>query len=284
MARKLTKAAKEAQTLLVWLETLELPTRVINALRRDLEVVTGEREGEEGSGVLAGYDQTRFIEELYRPRGGQIGQVPAVAKSAIETLRTAIPALDSADSTSASSDGTTPPQAEKEPAVAVDAATKSDETPQEGAPQAAVSEPNSVGALTDATPEVAQESGEAEPAPVETPVATPRRRGRPRRAEAAPKADEESGEPPVVPTRRRGRAPRSEVAPVTTAAATTADRRAAQSAAVPLAEAPALVQTPPVPSSGADPSFAKLLQLWHELHPQGQRAAMRYMVALLAER
>lgn len=283
MARKRTKAAKEAQTLLVWLETLELPTRVINALRRDLEVVTGEREGEDGSGVLAGYDQTRFIEELYRPRGGQVGKVPSVAKSAIETLRATIPAPSSADSVSASSDGTTPPQGEEEPAVAADTGIESDEAPQESAPEAVVSESNSEGALTQATPEVTQETGEAEPAPVETPVATPRRRGRPRRVEATPKADEEPGEPSVVPTRRRGRAPRSDVAPVITAAATTADRRTTQPAAS-LTEAPVLVQTPPVPSSGGDPSFAKLLQLWHELHPQGRRAAMHYMAALLVER
>jgi hypothetical protein len=32
-----------------------------------------------------------------------------------------------------------------------------------------------------------------------------------------------------------------------------------------------------------DPSFAALLGLWQELHPQGRRAAMHYMVELLGE-
>jgi hypothetical protein len=97
MARRRTKAAKQAQALLGWLEGLGLPTRVINALRRDLEVITGEREGEEGSGVLAGLDQARFTEELYQPRGGQVGKVPTVAKGAIDALRATIPAPVSGD-------------------------------------------------------------------------------------------------------------------------------------------------------------------------------------------
>ena len=87
MARRRTKAAREAQALLVWLETLDLPARVLNALRRDLEGITGAREGADGSGVLAGLDQARFGAELYQPRGGQVGAVPLIAASAIETLR-----------------------------------------------------------------------------------------------------------------------------------------------------------------------------------------------------
>ena len=83
MAPRRTKAAKQAQTLLVWLESLDLPARVLGALRRDLEVITGEREGEEGAGVLAGFDQARFTDELYQKRGGQVGKVPSVAASAI---------------------------------------------------------------------------------------------------------------------------------------------------------------------------------------------------------
>jgi len=118
MPRKRTKAAKQAQALLVWLESLGLPTRVLNALRRDLETITGERAGEDGSGVLAGLDQAQFTEQLYRPRGGQVGQVPTVAKSAIEALRAAIPAPVSGDSNEAAQ----PPQ---------DAAPERAETAQE---------------------------------------------------------------------------------------------------------------------------------------------------------
>ncbi len=67
MARKLTKpTVKQAQTLLDWLVSLNLPTRVINALRRDLEVVMGQREGGDGRGVLAGFDPARFTGECWQ--------------------------------------------------------------------------------------------------------------------------------------------------------------------------------------------------------------------------
>jgi hypothetical protein len=189
MARKRTKAAKQAHVLLVWLEGLGLPTRVINALRRDLEVITGEREGEKGAGVLAGFDQARFTEELYQPRGGQIGKVPTVAKGAIDALRAAIPAPVSGDSIEAAQEAQ---GAEAAPeSAAATQPTESDDVSANASQEGDEPAPESVEVMQEAMPEVAGAAPTdaadkqptdaalaAPPEPANTP-ATPKRRGRP---------------------------------------------------------------------------------------------------------
>jgi|GEM_PF-3166220 len=294
MARKRTKVAKQAQTLLVWLESLDLPTRVINALRRDLEVVTGEREDEDG-GVLAGFDQTRFIEELYQKRGGQIGKVPSVAASAIEALRAAIPAPVSADEQNAEQ----PAQGVE---AAAEAAPEGTETPQEAtAPEeidAAAAAPGvhkavDAGASPEGVVEAAKPPADAAPAAViEQAKASraPKRRGRPPRAAVDLVIAEEPAGVLAAPAKRRGRPRRDEVAsegpaesPLRTrrARVTAARDAAPQAPAAPPAETPAPALNVPAAPSAADPSFDVLLRLWRELHPHGQRAAMHFMADLL---
>lgn len=302
MARRRTKAAKQAQALLDWLDGLELPTRVINALRRDLEVVTGEREGEDGAGVLAGFDQAQFTEELYRPRGGQVGKVPTVAKGAIDTLRAVIPAPVSDDSIEAAllAQGA---EATSETPESVEL-THGDETPADAAPERIEAMQEAMPEVADAAPADAQEAaptGMAEviveaaeppadiapedaPEPAEAP-APPRRRGRPPRAAAGAADASEASEAPMAPAKRRGRPPRDKAASETAAELPPRTRRARVAAALNASQqvtAPAA----PVPTSAPverppDPSFVALLKLWHELHPQGQRAAMHYMAGLL---
>lgn len=290
MARKRTKAARQAQTLLVWLESLELPTRVINALRHDLEVVTGEREDEDG-GVLAGFDQARFTEELYQKRGGQVGRVPSVAASAIEALRAAIPAPVSGDVSE-------PPEETRGDEEVADTVAETTETPQEGAApeliDAAVAAPDGqeeapVAAAPEAD-EAAEPPADAAPAAITGQVEaspTPKRRGRPPRAVA----DEAAAAVPVdvtpVPTRRPGRPRRDEVASEAAGELPPRTRRARVAAAhdaaqqVPAPEAPPPSPTEPAAPTAADPSFDVLLRLWRELHPQGRRAAMHFMADLL---
>jgi len=65
------------------------------------------------------------------------------------------------------------------------------------------------------------------------------------------------------------------LAPAPTAPA--AELRAPQLAPAPAA----LALAAPHATTVTDSSFAVLLQLWSELHPQGRRAAMHYMAALL---
>lgn len=285
MARKRTKAAKQAQTLLVWLESLELPARVINVLRRDLEVVTGEREDEDG-GVPAGFDQARFIEEPCQKRGGQVGKVPSVAASAIEALRAAIPAPVSEPPQEAQGDEETAgavaetieaprDAAAPELGVAATAAPDGQEAaPAEAAPEAVeAAEPPA-----DVAPAVVAGYADASPAP--------KRRGRPPRAVADAAAAAAPADVTPVPARRPGRPRRDgatseaagELPPRTRRARVAAARDAAQQAPAP--EAP-----PPPPAEpaapAADPSLDVLLRLWRELHPQGRRAAMHFMADLL---
>lgn len=302
MARRRTKAAKQAQSLLDWLESLELPTRVINALRRDLEVVTGEREGEDGAGVLAGLDQAQFTEELYRPRGGQIGKVPTVAKGAIDALRAAIPAPVSDDSIEAAPLAQDSELASDAPKSA--ALTPSEETPADAAPERIEAMQEATPEVTAASPADAQEEApdgasevvveaaeppgdrapEDAPEPAEAP-APPKRRGRPPRLAAGAADASEPAEAPTASPKRRGRPPRdkaasetaAELPPRTRRARVTAALNASQQVTAPAAPVPtsAPVERPP------DPSFVALLKLWRELHPQGQRAAMHYMAGLL---
>lgn len=81
-----------AVALREWLERFQFPPRVINPLRRDLEVVIGERADTFGkAGVLAGFDQAQFIAELYKEDGGLIRRIPTVGALVIEALREVIP-------------------------------------------------------------------------------------------------------------------------------------------------------------------------------------------------
>jgi hypothetical protein len=273
MARK-KATVKQAEALLTWLVTLELPTRALNALRRDLEVVAGQREGEEGSGVLVGLDQARFAEELHRPGGGQVGKVPGVAKGAIEALRAAIPAPASVDSVVEAGDGSdlAPESAVVEEAMPEGAVVEAVEAMPEGAdaeaveaaPEGAVAE--AVEAMPEGAVAEAVEAGQDDEAPeILEPAPEPaKRRGRPPRKAVTSDAIEPLSE---APAKRRGRPPRSDTAPAAPPAAVAAPQRA-----------PAPV-TPPA----ADPSFAVFLRLWRELHPQGRRAAMHFMADLAAE-
>lgn len=269
MAPKRTKDAKQAQALLVWLESLKLPTRVINALRRDLEVITGERKGEDGSGVLAGFDRVRFIEELYRPQGGQVGNVPSVAKGAIDSLRAAIPALLRRDSTEA----TQPAQSDEEPTSFADAARVDAEPATLVLADAAVPAPeqSSANAVSKAAPE-----------PTDATLASPKRRGRPPRAAKVPETATRSAEMLAAPAKRRGRPSHKDHAPAVTTARNQVDRPASLRVAPPTEAFTPVLAAPVVPLV-TNPSFDVLLQLWRKLHPQGKRAAMHYMASLMAE-
>lgn len=271
MARK-KATVKQAEELLKWLVTLELPTRAINALRRDLEVVTGQREGEEGSGVLLGLDQARFVEELHRPGGGQVGKVPGVAKGAIEALRAAIPAPASADSVVEAGDGSdlAPEGAVTEEAVSEGAVVKAVEVVSEGTvaeeavPEGAVAEEIKA-ALEDDPPNAVEAAQDDEAPEIPEPAPEPaKRRGRPPRKAVTSDGIESPSE---APAKRLGRPPRSDTASAAPPAAVAAPQ-----------QAPAPVSSPPV-----DPSFAVLLRLWCELHPHGRRAAMHFMADLAAE-
>lgn len=300
MPRKRTKAAKQAHTLLVWLETLGLPARVINALRRDLEVVTGEREGEEGSGILVGFNQAQFTEELYQKRGGQVGKVPSVAASAIEALRAAIPAPAGGDTIEATqpaqgdaaSEDAAATQSAQGNELPADAALKGAEAVQGDKPEAKSAEvtQEAVPEVTDTAPADAPNEQPADAAPenaiepVDAPAA-PKRRGRPPRAAIAVVAPVEATDAPEDPAKRRERPPRDNAAtglPPRTRRARVAAASAAQQAAPPAEVSTPAPVTPVVPAV-VDPLFAVLLRLWGELHPQGQRAAMHYMSDLVGD-
>jgi len=272
MARKrIDPTVGRAQEVQEWLESLELEPRVINALRRELEVVQGTREGIPGKrGALDGIDRARFVAELYREQGGMLRLVPSVGAHAIAALRLAIPA----------------------PARANGAHPLPDDDnfvlpPLDAAPPAADAAPPEAEAPTvaPAPPVAVPELAEAPPAPA-------KRRGRPPRAVAALQAPETE----EAPAKRRGRPPRIVTAPKTPGALSkpmqqvSAAPALAPAPAAPAAElrAPQLAPAPAAPALAAphattvtDPSFVVLLQLWSELHPQGRRAAMHYMAALL---
>lgn len=155
---------------------------MINALRRDLEVFTGEREDEDG-GVLAGFDQARFTEELYQKRGGQVGRVPSVAASAIEALRAAIPASVSSDV------GETPQETLGDEEVA-DTVAETTEAPEEAAaPEAGDAVTAAPDGQEEAPAAAAPEAVEAAEPPADAAPAAfagqtddspaPKRRGRP---------------------------------------------------------------------------------------------------------
>lgn len=65
--------------------------------------------------------------------------------------------------------------------------------------------------------------------------------------------------------------------PAQPAAANVAEQRAAPTLVTPAEALPPASTGPTV----ADPSFAAMLRLWRELHPQGRRAAIRYIATLL---
>lgn len=296
MARKrVSPDARNAEELQTWLEGLGLNNRVLNPLRRELEVVQGKREAGEviGAGtVLGGMGRKEFAAELYRDGGGRLTELPNVGASAITALRAVIPAPASTNGARASGD-------DEEPRAA----------PAEAAPEAAEVAPaasrrRGKGARGQDTPEAI---ADPEPAP-EAPA--PRRRGRPRREEAAPamaaaevlaspeapkrrgrrRADEAAAEAPDAapkPSRRPRsgtaggdipRAPQRAGQRAEQGAAQQAELRAPQRADQ---RAPAPAEAAPAPTQPPDPSFAGFLKLWRELHPQGQRAAMQYMVTLL---
>jgi hypothetical protein len=267
MALKRTKTAKQARTLLAWLETLALPTRAINALRRDLQTVSGEHEGEAGSGVLANIDQASFVEELYRPRGGQVAQV--LAASAIEALRAAIPAPATSDPTETVREI----QGEEESTESIVAAQEDPTT----TPEVQEDVP------ADASPDAAIKGA----VPEALSTATPKRRGRPpRKAESSSHATEAppaSVEEPTNPVQQGSRSQQGRenlAPPVATSKVKNSSLAAAPIPAPPQAAIPPVVST--VASPESEHSFEVLLQLWRELNPQGQRATLHYMNGLLA--
>ena len=297
MARKrIDPTVGRAQEVQEWLESLELEPRVINALRRELEVVQGTREGIPGKrGALDGVDRARFVAELYREQGGMLRLVPSVGAHAIAALRLAIPAparANGAHPLPHDDNFVLPPLDDAPPAA--DAAP-----PEAEAPTVAPAPPVAVPELVEAPPAPAKRrcrpprAVAALQAP-ETEEAPAKRRGRPPRtvtALQAPETDE-------APAKRRGRPPRTVTAPETPGALSKPMQRVSAAPALapaptaPAAElrAPQLAPAPAAPALAAphattvtDPSFVVLLQLWSELHPQGQRAVMHYMAGLLVE-
>lgn len=283
MARKrVDPDARNAKELQTWLEGLGLSNRVLNPLRRELEVVQGKRDAGEviGTGrVLRGMGRKEFAAELHRD-GGRLTELPNIGASAITALQAVIP-------TPASTNGASVSGNDEEPQVAL--AEAAPEAASEAAPAALKRRGRP------ARGQAAPGAAAPEPAP-EAPA--PRRRGRPRNREAAPAgAAPETPASPEAPKRRGRRA--VETATETADTAPKPSRRPwgaagdhtprASQPAVPQAElrapqrvpAPAEVAPAPAPVLPPDPSFMTFLKLWRELHPQGQRAALHYMATLL---
>jgi hypothetical protein len=244
---------QKARQLRAWLTSLNLPPRVINPLRRDLEIVLGEREGAPGKGLgLVGMDQAMFVAELYRAEGGAIRQLPAVGALVIEALREVIPPARAA----AKSKPAAPPPAAPPPAnegwreFEIDDLVASPAAPAElvELPDIAPAE------LVEELPALTI-SADGLAAPADESLAPPRRRGRPRKH-----AKLVSGQ-----TLQR-RSPMGGDA-----------AGAGASPPAPTTEAPA----PPEPTVAPEPDESQLRQLWRELHPQGRRAVLGYISELL---
>lgn len=256
-----------AQGLLTWLTALSLPPRVLNALRRDLEVTLGLRVGEQDSGVLIGLDQTRFIEELYHEHGGQIRLVPSVAGNAIAALRAVVPPPTMQDGQAPANEFELP-LLDDEPFLGVSHAVADDfELPpldddELAVPTATLSADLPLVSASDIpeNDEVARGVEEATPSEEPPPIAiAPLRRGRPRKNPDAPVVLR------AKPARRIKKVVTAFVAPVTNLP-------------------PALVAPMRAPVAQREPDEpAQMLQLWRKLHPQGRRAALDYIATLLVE-
>jgi hypothetical protein len=235
---------QKARQLQAWLITLDLPPRVINPLRRDLEVVLGEREGTPGkSGGLAGIDRERFVVELYRDEGGVIRKLPAVGALVIEALREVIPPLR-ATATTKRAAPPMPDEGWRE--FEIDEAPAPPAAPPTPVENQFIDEPDF---LTIAAP------AETPVAPDDEPPATPRRRGRPRKHTGA-----------ALGSTQQRRTPANITAP-----AAPPPNPAVQA----LAPLEAVIAT--------EPDESELRQLWRELHPQGRRAVLGYISELLIQ-
>ena len=267
------EAAKaKAAKLLSWLETLPLSNRVLNSIRYEIDVNDG--------GILIGMSRRQFAIELYRTKsGGKLHKLQNVGLKGMEELRAAIPRPEPAKRRQQKRP-TVPATADEplEAAAATPEPPAAADEPLEAAaaiPEPPAADTSSAGLPDDAPLEVAT----AAPEPPANPEA-PRRRGRPPRGQVITKA------PDAAPAPKPSRRPRSDTAGsdaprapqrvsqrTVLGAAQQAELRAPQRAEH---RAPTLA-----PVASPDPSFVAFLKLWHELHPQGQRAAMQYMTELL---
>lgn len=259
MAQKRIPPTDQAQALLDWLTTLQLPSRVITPLRRDLEAVLSQDAGAPGKGgILVGLDHARFIDELYRDEGGQIRRIPSVGALVIETLREVIP----------------PPDRKRRPRVADDFVLPDLED--------------------DEAPATTLAELVAPPAPTPTAHASP-----PALIEPTPTSIlEPATESRVSRTRSRLRRGAAAIAGAAEPAAETAPSLAAIQPSVAPAAAERLSPAHPqdVPADtlisesvitaalavpADDPLYAQIRQLWADLHPQGRRAVLAYAATLL---
>ncbi|MEI8308943.1 MAG: hypothetical protein WCF99_17910 [Chloroflexales bacterium] len=246
---KIEDDLQKARQLRAWLTTFTLPPRVINPLRRALEVVLGEREGvpDKGDG-LAGIDCAQFVVELYRPEGGVIRTLPAVGALVIEALREVIPPPPPPRMVVAAKPIAPPPANEGWREFEIEdllALSIDDPDPIQAQPVVAPDQPPSLPPPA----EIQESASDDSVAPL------PRRRGRPRKQVNAALG-------PTLPRIR----PVLSAAPVLVTPPPTV---AAQE------------PTPPEVAFTSDLDESQLRQIWRVLHPQGRRAVIGYISELL---
>ncbi len=241
---------QKALQLQAWLATFNLPPRVINPLRRALEVVLGEREGIPGkSNAIEGMNRAQFVRELYRPEGGVIRTLPAVGALVIEALREVIPPSYAAVET---------PPAAPPPAAppSADEGWRDFEIDDSLAPP--IDDPDPLQNQMFVAPDLSASTtcADGQDSAADNPVAPPpRRRGRPRKEDSIARG-------PIIQRPR----PASVAAPV------------------PVTASPVTVVQEPVFSDLAfipDLDESQLKQLWRVLHPQARRAVIGYISELL---
>ncbi|MEI6775965.1 MAG: hypothetical protein WCK70_03605 [Chloroflexales bacterium] len=242
---------QKALQLQAWLATFNLPPRVINPLRRALEVVMGEREGIPGkSNAIEGVDRAQFVKELYRPEGGVIRTLPAVGALVIEALREMIPPSYAAVET---------PPAVPPPAAPPPADEGWREFEIDDGSVSPVNDPDPLQDLPFVAPDLSASTtcADGQDSTADNPVAPPpRRRGRPRKQDSVARS----------PMTQRPRPASVAVAPA------------------PVTPSPVTVVQEPISSDLAlipDLDESQLRQLWRVLHPQGRRAVIGYISELL---
>jgi len=259
---------ERAEEVRLWLLGFHLSNRATGAIQRELGAIidnVGTAISEQRP--LAGLTVAEFVAELHRPDGGAVGRVKSVGYTALNELRTKIPEGTVVESG----------QALNEPEYTVpdvDVAEAAEPAPVAGPPQADA-EPQPVrrrgrpkGSTKAARNGAAAHHAGPTPAVVatlnlpEALVAEPkRRRGRPRREQAAPAVA------PSVATVARANGGAISVAPV----------------APELPSTPAASPVAPAAHDGNDPMLHQIIRLWPTLHPHARRAVVMYASELWVE-
>ncbi|NJN17439.1 MAG: hypothetical protein HC822_14780 [Oscillochloris sp.] len=269
---RLKQDAEPSERLLDWLRMFDVPAWLYRALQGGEEESEHPSASTEYGNMLQRLDPARFQAELYREQGGLLRDLAGLSEHAISELRASIP----------------PPAAEQSQVTPDDAAFVLPPLDDELAParrrktsEIATDHPDfTLPPLDDdlisprtqrpgSTPEKTQQSSAAKDSnmqPVADAVEPAATRQRPRRKLAA-QAAQSSDPGSISRPRKRKVAPR--------ATASGGAKAAASQPTATLADAARAAE--------GDPDLGKLLQLWLTLHPQGRRAALWYLAALVAE-